>query len=489
MLARTADDMSNPQQSWVLRRLGEPRRLMQTRRILLVAVLALLGVAALRDLARLGDASPLHRLYDFQDFYCAGAALDARADPYRYEPLHRCEHAVNTTPAYRNDPNRIVPAPAPPYVLPVFAPVSRLDFGAARIVMASAILAAFLLAVAGLTLAGVPLDIAALAFAFPAGYLLLDAGQIVPFALAALVWCGVALRRGNDVLAGVLGALVLIEPHLGLPVVAALLVSVPRSRIAVVVSAICLGAIGELAVGSATFFEYLSRVLPAQAAAETSYLYQYSLTYLLATAHVPARLALTLGELSYMLTAVLGIVWGRRLARSLGQRSLLVFVPAATILLGGSYMHMIDIAMAIPAAAVLALSLPQRSRTVAAVSLVLLSVPWIAVWITKKLFLATLFVVAVLSVRLLGWAAAFAIFCVVAAVIYGFELRPPAGFVATTPPAAPDDLAQTAWAAYAAQLRSDTWAWLAIKVPTWCALAGLFVVASRDDAPSPSQTP
>jgi hypothetical protein len=476
--------MSNWGQSWVLRRFGEPRRLMRTRRILLVVVLALLGVAALRDLSRLGDAAPLHRLYDFQDFYCAGTALDERGDPYRYEPLHRCEHSVNTTPGYRSDPNRVVPAPVPPYDLPPFAFVAHLDFGTARVLMATAIIAMFLLAVAGLALSGVPLDIAALALAFPAGYLLLDAGQIVPFALVALVWCGVALRRGNDVLAGVLGTLVAIEPHLGLPVVVALLVAVPRSRIAVIVTAICLAIVGEIATGNAIFSEYLFRVLPAQAGAETSYLYQYSLTYVLSTAHVPAPLALALGDLSYALTAVLGIAWGRRLAIHVGQRALIVFIPAATILLGGSYMHMIDLAMAVPAAALLSVSLPARSRAAAAIAVVLLSVPWIGVWITKKLFLAALFVVAVLSARLLGGVAAFALVAIVAITIYGFELRPPAGFAATTPPVAPDDLAQTAWAAYAAQLHSDAWAWLAIKVPTWCALIGIVAVAARDEAPT-----
>jgi hypothetical protein len=462
---------------------------MRTRPILLVAVLALLGVAALHDLSRLGDAAPLHRLYDFQDFYCAGSALDERADPYRYEPLHRCEHAVNTTPGYRLDPNRVVPAPVPPYDLPPFALAAHLDFGVARALMAAAIVVAFLLAVIGLAATGVPIDIAALALTFPAGYLLLDAGQIVPFALVALVWCGVALRRGNDAFAGVLGTLVLIEPHLGLPVVAALLVAVPRSRVAVIATAICLAVVSEVAVGNAIVSEYLVRVLPAQAHAETSYLYQYSLTYLLRLANVPGGVALALGNLSYLVTGVFGIVWGRRLTVQLQQRALLVFVPAAAILLGGSYMHMIDVAMAVPAAALLAVSLPQRSRNVAAIALVLLSVPWIAVWITKKLFLATLFIVAALSARLLGGVVAIAVFCVVAIVIYGFELRPPPGFSAMTPPVAPDDLAQTAWGAYAAQLRSDTWTWLAIKVPTWLGLVGVFVVAARDETPSRLQTP
>ena len=77
---------------------------MKASRAVLLVALALLAIAALRDLARLGDALPWRQLYDFADFYCAGATLDRGEDPYRYEPLHRCEHSVNETAAYRADP-------------------------------------------------------------------------------------------------------------------------------------------------------------------------------------------------------------------------------------------------------------------------------------------------------------------------------------------------------------------------------------------------
>ena len=71
---------------------------------LLLVALGLLAIAALRDFARLGDALPWNELYDFADFYCAGSAIDRGADPYRYEPLHRCEHAVNGSQAFLRDP-------------------------------------------------------------------------------------------------------------------------------------------------------------------------------------------------------------------------------------------------------------------------------------------------------------------------------------------------------------------------------------------------
>jgi len=49
---------------------------MKASRGVLIVALALLAIAALRDFVRLGDALPWRQLYDFADFYCAGAALD-----------------------------------------------------------------------------------------------------------------------------------------------------------------------------------------------------------------------------------------------------------------------------------------------------------------------------------------------------------------------------------------------------------------------------
>ena len=180
-----------------------------SRGVLLVA-LALLAAAAVRDVARLGQDLPWRQLYDFADFYCAGAALDAGADPYRYEPLHRCEHALNSSAAYRNDPAHVVPAPLPPYDFPPFMLAARLPFSAARAIDAVAIVAAVVAAIWGLSLLGAPLDVAALALVLSAGYVLLRAGQAVPFALVALVFCGVALSRGRTALAGAFAGFTLV---------------------------------------------------------------------------------------------------------------------------------------------------------------------------------------------------------------------------------------------------------------------------------------
>lgn len=448
------------------------------RGILLVA-LALLAIAALRDFARLGDALPWRQLYDFADFYCAGAALDEGADPYRYEPLHRCEHRINTSLAYANDPRRVVPAPLPPYDFPFFVQAARLRYSAARSVMAAAIALAVLAAIGGLATIGVPLSAAAVVLLLPAGYVLLAAGQIVPFALLALVYCGVALAYQRDRLAGIAAGITLIEPHLGLPVCVALLLWKPRSRLTLVATVVVLAAAAALMVGIHGVREFVFGVLPAQAAAETGYVYQYSLTYVLHALGAAPPVALTIGALSYVVMLAIGVWLARRCAHRLQSPQLIAFLPAACSVVAGSYVHMVDLPFAIPAALVLACALRGRVRSVAIVGVCLLAVPWIPVWIVKKLFLATLFVIAAALVRLRPpTSVAVATFVAVAAAVYLLELAPPAPLVALTPAGtAPTDLAQHAWRAWVEALPPAAPTWLLVKIPTWLALVATLYAA------------
>jgi hypothetical protein len=465
---------------------------MATRRKLLLLALVLLAIAALRDLSRLGDALPWRQLYDFQDFYCAGAALDQRADPYRYEPLHRCEHRVNPSLLYRHDPQRAIPAPLPPYDFPPFMLVARLDFPIARTIDAVAIVAAVAGAVAGLAIVGIPLDVAVLALALPAGYLLLNAGQVIPFALLALVFCGLGLARRRDGIAGVLATLTLIEPHLGLPVWLGMLLWVPRSRLTVIATTVILGVVATATTGIAGITEYAARVVPAQAAAEAAYVYQYSLTYVLRSFGVPPSLALLAGELSYLASILVGLWLARQLAQAIGRRELLAYLPAMCGLIGGAYVHMVDVTFAIPAALVLATKLQGRLRDLSAVALCLLAIPWIVVWITKKLLLASLFVVAAILVRLqVEWALSIGAFCGIAAAIYGFELAPPTlpSVITATKPFGSNDLVQQAWSAYVAQLGGGSIAWFAIKLPTWTGLASVAAAALLAASPIRSAPP
>lgn len=71
---------------------------------------------------------------------------------------------------------------------------------------------------------------------------------------------------------------------------------------------------------------------------------------------------------------VLGIIVARRLARSCDDPAYVTLVPAAFALLGGAYVHIHQIAAAVP----LALTLYARVRTKAllAAAIVALAVPW-----------------------------------------------------------------------------------------------------------------
>lgn len=91
---------------------------MKLRRALVGLFFLALGAAVLRDLARIGPDLPWRVMYDFPDFYCAGAAFDGGANPYTDEPPRTCEHRVNRKPSLQANPSVAIPAPQPPYDFP-----------------------------------------------------------------------------------------------------------------------------------------------------------------------------------------------------------------------------------------------------------------------------------------------------------------------------------------------------------------------------------
>ena len=450
------------------------------RRLALALAIAVLGIATIHDVTRLGDALPWRQMYDFADFYCAGQALDAHRDPYDYEPLHACEHRFGSASVFQRDPALAIPAPQPPYDFPAFMALARIDFPHAQALAAVAIVLATLLAILALARTSVPLDVAAIVLILPAGYVELNAGQIVPFALLFLTLCGAALVHRRDALAGVCAAMTAIEPHLGLPVILAALLFVPRARIATTVTLACLAGVAFLSAGPALILEYVHRVVPLQAAAEVGFPYQYSLTYALAAAGVPDAVARVFGIASFAALVVLGLAMALRLSRALERRELLVFFPAATAVMAGAYVHVVELCFAIPAAAVMAVSLRGWARNASAAALCALMVPWIAVWSMKKLFALSLLLCMLLLVRLqidLFFAAG--TLAALAAVIYAFELRPP-----VLPDAfrgayrfSASDVVQTEWSAFVESLRTRDRSWVAIKIP------GVGGAASRCSSP------
>lgn len=461
---------------------------MSRRNLVVAIVMTALGIAALRDLSRLGDALPWRTMDEFADFYCAGWAVDQRENPYRYEPLHACEHRVNVGSSFRarlfaSNPRVAVPAPQPPYDLVPFAALARLPVTPARIVDGVAILLAVLVCAVALTALGVRLGLSLAALALSVAYVELNTAQIVPFALLALVLGALALARGRYALAGVLVTLTAIEPLAGLPVIAATLLFVRGARVAVVATALLLAVISTAAVGPSGVFDYFANVLPAHAASELHFPFQYSLTSALVYLGLHPSAARILGALSYLVLVVFGLVLAPRVSAALQRPELLVFLPALSAVVAGPFLHQEELCFALPALLILAIATHGPARTLAALALCVLAIPWLLVWGAKQLFLASIFVCAAILLELeIDLPVGFGFLCLIAATIYLFQLHPPHLPVPTASawhPYLPNDLVQNEWRDYTEARSTRDPLWLAIKLPTWAALIGALAIAAR----------
>ncbi len=429
---------------------------------------------------------------EFADFYCAGSALDEHASPYTYEPLRSCEHRVNTGDTFRgklfrSDPAVAVPAPQPVYDFVPFMGLARMTPAEARIVDGCAILLAVAASVAALFGLGVPVTVATTALLLSSAYVELNTAQIVPFALLALVLCGLALARGHCAIAGIAAALTTIEPTAGVPVIVAVLLFVPRARWSLVLTLLALALVSLGVLGLRGAEQYAAGVLPAHAASELRFPFQYSLTYALALLGVPSNIARAAGMLSYLVLFAIGLRIAPRVAKALGKRELLVFVPALCSVIAGPFLHQEELCFALPALLVVATALRGRARTIAAVALCVLAIPWIAVWGIKQLFLVTVFACAaiLLGLRIERWAS-LATIAGVALVLYAIELHPPHLPVPAPASArsyAATDLVQREWREYTDRRATSDFAWFAIKIPTWAALLAALVVVARPISP------
>jgi len=430
---------------------------------------------------------------DFADFYCAGSALDHGADPYTYEPLHTCEHRVASSDTFRGrlfaaNPALAVPAPQPPFDFLPYMVLARVPFPAARVAAALAIVAAVAVAALGLAALGVPWAIAVAALILSTAYASLNTGQLVPFSLASLVISGVALARGRYTAAGIFAVLTTIEPSVGVPAIAATALFAPRARIAIAIGVAALAALSVALVGWPALLRYVTEVIPAHSLTELHFPFQYSAAYLAAFFGASPPVARFAGTASYVLLVAAGLIVGRKAAEALHRPELIAFVPALCAVTGGIFVHAEELCCAIPAAAIVAIASTGRARSVAAIALCLLSIPWIVVWGTKQLFLASLVVCVVIVLRLrVPAASAAGILVAVAATIYAFELQPPHLPVPTALARAhePAGLVERAWAEYTAARATGDPLWLAIKLPTWAALLAVLALAYRCAVRSP----
>lgn len=303
--------------------------------------------------------------------------LREHGDPYRTEPLRSCEHEHTDGTYAALPPDVALPAPQPPYDIAFFALLSFLPFAAAKALwgallgVASAIAIAAAARMSGVSPAGAFMAFAASlilpSFAF---------GQL--FAVYAAACCLAALlaQRGAWTLAGIAAAGTLVEPHLGLPLCAALAIYNARARNALLIACSALAAIALLAARG-NLVEYAVATLPLHALSEIHSDAQLSVTAVAHALGTPEMLALRLGGLSYVIAGAAGVGIGVRLAARTRNDAFVIAAPAAFASFGGTFIHATELLCAVPLA--LLLVRVARVRFTACIALVLVSVPWFTV--------------------------------------------------------------------------------------------------------------
>jgi hypothetical protein len=426
--------------------------------------------------------------FDFHAFYCAGSVARSGADPYLTQPLHACEVQQNDAFTERIG-SATLPAPFPGYVIGAMEPLSRIPFTLAAKVWTALILIAMAVCVPllmRLTSFGAPFIAAALCLSV--GVTSLGFGEFVPFVLAALCFAALyaANQRWNLAAAG--AAICLIEPHLGLPVCAALFLWRPQTRVALGITFVALAALSFTSLGFNNNVEYVTRVLPYHALSEIGSNRQFSLSVIVHALGFSNEWSLRVGLLSYIAIAITGIVLAQHAARHFGNDAFLVAVPAAAATIGGSFVHLTQIAAAIPLALLLYRKAPQY-RTVLIAAIVLLAIPWL--WIYQPL----LILLAAIFAFYLAWEgtrynttaatlyAGAALVALLTLNAWSGGHAPRATAAAVSNVTIPAQYAEASWAAANSGYWSsgDAVSW-AYRLPTWCGLVLVFACLSRRTA-------
>jgi Glycosyltransferase family 87 len=451
--------------------------------LLVATVVALVALPYTRRHMFAADA-----LGGFAAFYCGGEVLREGADPYRAEPLRACERVL---PPYRYDAEGVVePAPFPPVVLAAFAPLSAVPFAWAL----GAYAALALLAVAFATWAlhrmtGFSAWFCGAALVIGAFYQNLRFGELPPLIVGIVCASALLLERGRPRAAALVAAFSVIEPHVTAPVVLALFLGVKASRatLAAIGAVLAIGSV--VAFGPALTVEYFTRALPAHGLSEVGASDQFSVTWIAHMLGAGDVAALRAGIVSYAVTTALGIVAGVRLAQRFARPAFVVLVPAAFAVIGGTFIHDIQLPIAVPAALLLASVSTGRARALALAAVFGLALTWYDDF-GAVLALAALAVLAWTAPLAFGSPARRAAFAAGACVVYAciilffhklspnvhvaLPLRPNVG-------GPPNELASEVWGRF---VRATAYGWtstrtFAEKLPLWFALAALAFAVLR----------
>ncbi|TAN04148.1 MAG: DUF2029 domain-containing protein [Rhodanobacteraceae bacterium] len=443
------------------------------RRVLL-ALVAGVVIAVLLEMVTVTPRS----IIDFTAFYCAGRVVRDHGDPYRAQPLGACEAKLGSEGIY-GVRGVVMPAPLPPYALAPFVALASLPYQRALVVWRLFLIVAVIVTIAALREAArLPWFTVAIAL------LMIDLvddvlpGQPVPIVVAAIALGAWALARDADRLAGVVACVTMLEPHIGLPACLSLYLYRPAARPPIICGVPIAAALSVVMVPASTSIEYFTQVLPQHAASEIPWYWQYSLTQALHVFGASDQVSLVAGSLSYLAMLLVALVVTPRAALRLGAPSLLIALPAAATVFGGTFIHLAQVVAAIPAALILAGRAPGTVSRLSGVACVLLTVPGIQFGSSSIAFIAA-GVVGVLTALLLRPPPVVAAIVTVSVLAGGLvfhgmhPINVRTGHAPTMSSVSADALAEESWSRFVraedSGLREHQLELLA-KFPTWAGL-------------------
>lgn len=429
---------------------------------------------------------------DFRAFYCAGSAIVHSANPYAAASLYPCERADMPFGLYRALPGIAVPAPFPAYALLAFVPFGALPYLAACGAWLLLLIATSIASVVALAkLTGMPRSGALAALACGFGVLVIPYGELATVAVCALLGVALSLRRQAWNAAALWGAVLAIVPHVGVPALVGVFIWQREMRARLAIVAAVLIACDIAAGGVQSALQYFTLVLPAHALSEVGSTSQYGLTWMLHALGAPDAIAIKFGEVSFACMFAAGLITAGVLVRRTHDAAYAALVPAAFVVLGGSFMHYTEIMLALPAAALLLGHARGALRAVFAAALLLVALPW--AWALSQPFLVAAFAAfgAVIASRACGLRSQTALRAALGCALIGVAIVAAGSHFGTglahgVPAHVDGSLAQASWAQYVRGQRSSAGpVWWIAKAPTWIGLAlltlgGVYLAAQKD---------
>ncbi len=414
---------------------------------------------------------------DFKAFYCAGRALAHHENPYATAPIAGCESVAAPAPLFVTKAGEVLPAPLPGYAIVPFIPLSLLPFAISSVLWLAVLVAVTIAAIALFARVGVAdAPTIAVALAVILAAICFPVGELPPVALfgIALAAFGGQSNRPWAIATGI--ALTFAEPQIGVAMLVVAMALGRRTAIPALGATIALGLLSIAAVGIAGNLEYLRVVLPAHLLSELPSVLQYSLSWMLYQLGVAPGPALLAGRLSWIVMLGVAFWFGRSKFAAAHPEAAMLAAPVFAIV-GGPFLHLDHIALAIPATLWLASrsTAPLWLRTAIPIalsipvlyifSIIQLSplVPFIAAWIGTACARDTIVGLRTALVTI-----------VVMAVIAASTIATGTGAVHLAPVAPISaNLPQAAWAQYVDKTFVMTaWTIWLVKAPIWLAILG-----------------